>query len=110
MCGMVVDKDITQVQGHSNVFLSQTLGNHEFDFGTKTLKSFIEKLKVPVVVSNLNLTEAPEIENLSNFRKSVVIPLSDGMRVGVVGYVLPDTMSQASTGKIVITSEIEAIK
>lgn len=74
------------------------------------LKSFIEKLDVPVVVSNLNLTEAPEIEALPNLKKSVVITVKDDLKVGVIGYVLPDTMTQAATEKIIIMPEIEAIK
>lgn len=74
------------------------------------LKSFIEKLNVPVVVSNLNLTEAPEIEALPNLKKSIVISVSNGLKVGVIGYVLPETMEQAATEKIIIMPEIEAIK
>lgn len=63
-----------------------------------------------MVVSNLNLTEAPEIEELPNFRKSIIIPVRDDLKVGVVGYVLPDTMAQSSTESIIILPEIEAIK
>lgn len=102
---MFADKDMFQ-----GCFSLQTLGNHEFDFGTKTLESFIEKLNIPVVVSNLNLTFAPEIEALPNFKKSIVLPLKDDIRIGIVGYVLPDTMSQSSTEKIIILPEIDAIK
>lgn len=91
-------------------FFSQTLGNHEFDFGPKTLKKFIEKLKFPVVVSNLNLTAVPDIEALPNLKKSLIISTKDGLKVGVIGYVLPDTMSQSSTEGIIILPEIEAIK
>lgn len=107
---MIVDKEVCNTQGRLYFFLPQTLGNHEFDFGTKTLKSFIEKLNVPVVVSNLNLTEAPEIETLPNLRRSIVIPVRDDLKVGIVGYVLPDTMYQASTENITIMPEIESIK
>lgn len=62
------------------------------------------------MVSNLDLTEAPEIQGLPNLKKSVVIQVKEDLKVGVIGYVLPDTMKQSSTEKMIITPEIEAIK
>lgn len=72
-------------------FLLQTLGNHDFDYGVKTLLSFIEHIKCPVVVSNMNTSKEPLWpDNMQLVRSSVSVNVN-GERIGFVGYIIQET-------------------
>lgn len=66
----------------------QTLGNHEFDHGIVGLVPFIKALKSPVLVSNLDDSEEPDIKGL--YKKSIVIE-RDGKKIGIIGVVSEHT-------------------
>lgn len=42
----------------------QTLGNHDFDNGIAGIVPLLERIKYPVVVANLDITEEPTLKVL----------------------------------------------
>lgn len=69
---------------------AMTLGNHDFDRGTKVVKDWVKRAPCKVLVSNLIDTEknAP----LENTRPSHLFELN-GVKVGLVGVTTPETMT-----------------
>jgi 5'-nucleotidase len=63
----------------------QTLGNHEFDDGIAGVVPFLENVKAPFVVVNIDDTEEPSIQG--KYKKSFVIERG-GRKIGILGYVL----------------------
>ena len=87
-----------------------SLGNHEFDDGVAGLAPFLNAAKaanLPVVAANVDITKEPRLGNLS---KSVVIE-RNGHKIGVIGYLTPDTETLSTPGKTVrFQDEIDAIR
>lgn len=67
----------------------QTLGNHEFDDGVPGVVPYINNVSTPVVVCNINVSVEPRLR-LNNLRPSVVLTRG-GVRIGVLGYLTPET-------------------
>lgn len=68
---------------------SKTLGNHEFDDGVGNLLSYLNETKsIPTVVSNLNTTAEPD---LNEFLLPSLTFTLNGTKVGIVGYLTPKT-------------------
>ncbi len=64
-----------------------TLGNHEFDNGTDSLAIILEKMEVPVICSNYEIT----LPSLKGQIQAYVITEKAGMRIGIIGIgVKPD--------------------
>lgn len=89
--------------------LFQSLGNHEFDNGVSGLTPFIEKLNCPILAANLILTKVPELDTQKNLKKSVILEVS-GRKIGIIGYLTPDTKFVAIKNDVDITDEIVAIQ
>ena len=70
-------------------FYFQTFGNHEFDDGIGNLVQFLEEAQFPVVAANIEDSEEPSIQR--KYAKSVVLE-KEGRKIGVVGYVTPETL------------------
>jgi len=71
------------------LLLFQTLGNHEFDHGIGALLSYLNGIQdIPTVVSNLNLTAEPE---LNNFVLPSLVLTINNTKVGIVGCLTTDT-------------------
>lgn len=87
----------------------QSLGNHEFDNGVSGLTPFIENLTCPVLAANLNLTKEPTLELEKNLMKSVIFNVS-GTKVGVIGYLTPDTKVLAIRNNVEYIEEVIAIR
>ncbi|XP_060521867.1 protein 5NUC-like [Cylas formicarius] len=83
-----------------------TLGNHEFDFTVENLALFIGALTSPIVAANLNFTNEPAIGKV---QKSVVLEVS-GRKIGVIGYLTPETIQISSPGNVAFEEEIIAIR
>lgn len=70
--------------------LFQTLGNHEFDHGISPLLSYLNGIQgIPTVVSNLNMTAEPE---LNNFILPSLVRIINNTKVGIVGCLTTDTL------------------
>ncbi|RVE45432.1 hypothetical protein evm_009867 [Chilo suppressalis] len=103
----------------TNVFLSRgvkvtkksvpSLGNHEFDDNVEGLTPFIENLTSPVLAANLILNKVPELEKQTNIKKSIIFDIS-GTKVGVVGYLTPETKFLAKSNNVEYIDEITSLK
>lgn len=71
-----------------NELTLQTLGNHEFDDGINGVIPFLKTMKAPIVVSNIDDTNEPEIQNL--YKKSVIIE-REGRKIGIIGVITQST-------------------
>lgn len=87
----------------------QSLGNHEFDNGVSGLTPFIENLTSPVLAANLILTKVPELEREKNLKKSVIIDIS-GHKIGIIGYLTPETKILAVENDVDYIDEVVALK
>ncbi|XP_045500492.1 uncharacterized protein LOC123697961 [Colias croceus] len=86
-----------------------SLGNHEFDNGIAGLVPFIANLTCPNLAANLVLDEEPELMAQQKLKNSVVFDVN-GVKVGVIGYLTPDTQFLAIRNKVKYISEVTAIK
>lgn len=85
-----------------------SLGNHEFDDGVAGLLPFIEKAEFPIVTANLDLSEEADLKS-SKLKNSTIIEVN-GRKIGVIGYLTPDTKDLATTGKVIFLDEVEVIR
>ena len=72
-------------------YTSGSLGNHDWDDGGEGLKPFVTKANFPLLAANV-LSEA-----VPNIRSSVVVSVK-GVKVGIIGYVTPETVSISNPG------------
>ncbi len=74
---------------------AMTLGNHEFDEGNGNLALFIEQLKFPVVVGNVNFDQSTALKNKT---KPYVILNKGGEKIGIIGLANPNTPTLSHPG------------
>ncbi|CAO1421080.1 unnamed protein product [Diamesa hyperborea] len=84
-----------------------TLGNHEFDRGLAGVVPFMEALKSPIVVANLDDRDEPSIQGL--YKKSIIVERG-GRKIGLVGALVVATVEISNTEKLKILDEIESVK
>ncbi|CAD6243389.1 GSCOCG00013054001-RA-CDS [Cotesia congregata] len=87
-----------------------SLGNHEFDDGPEGLVPFVNAAEFPIVTSNIDLTEEPELAAATNLINNSTILEVDGKRVGIIGYLTPETKVISSPGKVVFLDEVQSIR
>ncbi|XP_073811844.1 protein 5NUC-like [Musca autumnalis] len=85
-----------------------SLGNHEFDSGVPGLLPFLDKVDFPIVAANLDLSSSPKLRHSKHLQNSTVLEVN-GAKVGVIGYITPDTLDLTMTKEDLFTDEIEAI-
>jgi 5'-nucleotidase len=87
-----------------------SLGNHEFDDQVEGLLPFINatrKIGLPIVCANIDYEVEPRLKNI---KKSYIFN-KGGHKIGVIGYLTPDTLFLSSPDDSVhILDEIESIK
>ncbi|WP_148346797.1 5'-nucleotidase C-terminal domain-containing protein [Robertmurraya massiliosenegalensis] len=93
-------------------FDAMTLGNHEFDKDSATLANFISQAQFPIVSSNIDMTNDPELGPLFNDRIGgnneqgeifpAIIKEVDGEEVGIFGLTTEDTTFLANPGEHVV--------
>eukprot|EP00095_Tigriopus_kingsejongensis_P006521 maker-scaffold172_size289735-snap-gene-1.31 protein:Tk06521 transcript:maker-scaffold172_size289735-snap-gene-1.31-mRNA-1 annotation:"hypothetical protein DAPPUDRAFT_42388" len=90
-------------------YTASSLGNHEFDDGVPDLINFAAIISphYPLLACNLDLTREPL---LNGKIKGSIVVVVDNRKIGIVGYVTPDTKDLASVGKVVFLDEIESIR
>ncbi|CAK1586814.1 unnamed protein product [Parnassius mnemosyne] len=86
-----------------------SLGNHEFDDGVDGLVPFIKNLTSPVLAANLILDNVPELQNITNLHSSIII-LKKGVKIGIIGYLTPETKFLAQKNDVEYEDEIPAIR
>lgn len=84
------------------------MGNHEFDDGVAGLIPFIENATFPIVTANLDLSKQPDLA-ATNLKRSVVLEV-DGRKIGVIGYLTPETKILATTDNVIFRDEVESIR
>lgn len=99
-----------------------TLGNHEFDRGSTILADFIKRLDFPVVATNIDLQQDPELKQFLpqkakyQTRPAKILPftikrLSTGDQVGIFGLTTPTTVdSAAPSNKTIFNDPIKTAK
>uniref|UniRef100_A0A182VXJ9 Apyrase n=1 Tax=Anopheles minimus TaxID=112268 RepID=A0A182VXJ9_9DIPT len=85
-----------------------SLGNHEFDLGVEGLVPFLQEVDFPVLVTNLDLSKTPEMQTTKSLQRSVVFTKA-GQRIGVIGYLTPETKQLAPINTVTFLDEIESI-
>ncbi|XP_047991994.1 protein 5NUC-like isoform X4 [Leguminivora glycinivorella] len=86
-----------------------SLGNHEFDETVDGLVPFIKNISSPVVAANLILDDVPELQEVNNLYESIVLE-KKGVKIGIIGYLTPETSFLAPKNKVQIQEEIQAIQ
>lgn len=82
----------------------KTIGNHEFDDGVDGIVPFLETIKSPVVIANVDDTLEPSFQN--KYKKSIVIE-KYGRKIGIVGVIIADT---PNSGGIKFLPEVESVR
>ncbi|KAJ2945529.1 hypothetical protein O0L34_g346 [Tuta absoluta] len=86
-----------------------SLGNHEFDNGIGDLTPFIHHLTCPVLAANLVLIKVPELQQENNLKNSIVI-VREGTKIGIIGYLTPETKLHTLPNDVDYIDEIVAIQ
>lgn len=84
------------------------MGNHEFDDGVDGLIPFIENATYPIVTANLDLSQQPDLA-ATKLQNSTVIWMND-VKIGVIGYLTPETVILSSTDNVKFKDEVESIR
>jgi len=84
------------------------LGNHEFDDGIKGLIPFIENASYPILTTNLDLSEQPDLA-ATKLKNSTILIVS-GKKIGVIGYLTPETKILSTTENVIFKDEVESIR
>ncbi|XP_058825829.1 apyrase-like [Topomyia yanbarensis] len=85
---------------------AMTLGNHEFDHGIEGVVPFLDTIKSPMVVANMDDSEEPSMKG--KYQKSVVIE-KGGRKIGVIGVIHHLTHTLSMTERLKFLDEIDAI-
>ncbi|KAK2577173.1 hypothetical protein KPH14_003330 [Odynerus spinipes] len=85
-----------------------SLGNHEFDDGVNGLIPFIESANFPILATNLDLSKEPGLK-ATKLANSTILEVN-GTKIGVIGYLTPETVVLANTGNVIINDEVPAIR
>ena len=72
-------------------YTSGSLGNHDWDDGGEGLKPFTDEANFPLLAANVLSETVPKI------RSSVVVSVK-GVKIGIIGYVTPETVSISNPG------------
>lgn len=70
---------------------------------------FIRNLSSPVLAANLILDKVPELQNEKNLYKSIIIT-KDNIKIGIIGYLTPETKYLAPRNKVEYEDEVVAIR
>lgn len=84
----------------------QSLGNNELEKGSDELSSFLKNVNTKIIASNVILKSAQDNVNV---QKSIIIDV-EGVKVGIVGYLSPDSGILDTTGDVEYVDEIIALK
>lgn len=85
------------------------MGNHEFDEGVVNVAHFLSEINFPVLGANMDFSGVPELATAPNFAKSKVFVIN-GVQIGVIGYLTPETATLSAPNDVVYQDEIIAIK
>lgn len=84
------------------------MGNHEFDDGVDGLIPFIQNASYPILTTNLDLSEQPNLA-ATNLKNSTILEVG-GKKIGVIGYLTSETKILSTTEKVIFKDEVESIR
>lgn len=87
---------------------AMTLGNHEFDKGAEGLEPLVRNSTVPILGCNVDFSDEPLLRDMP-LRPSMTVQRG-GRKVGLIGYVTPNTVFLSLPGKVRFTDEIECVR
>lgn len=87
----------------------QSLGNHELDLGISGLLPFLDAVDFPVLVCNINNTADHPLMRTHALKKSVVFDIK-GNKIGIIGYLTPETKLVAIPNDLEFIPEVLGIK
>lgn len=102
--GAPIVVDAVNYLGHD----AMTLGNHEFDNGADGVEPLLRGSRVPILGCNVDFSDEPTIRSLQP-RPSMTIERGS-TKIGIIGYVTPNTTYLARPGKVRFTDEVECIQ
>ncbi|XP_034952449.1 apyrase-like [Chelonus insularis] len=85
---------------------AMTIGNHEFDDGIAGLVPYLKNAKAPVVVTNIDTTHEPSMQNLM---KNSTIIIRGGRKIGIIGVLIKTTPELSRSEKLIFLDEIETV-
>lgn len=74
---------------------AMTLGNHEFDNGSKFLADFLRQLQFPILVSNLDVSQDKALRQMKTLLPYLIKEVN-GIKIGLFGLVTPTTPDSSS--------------
>lgn len=77
--------------------------------GVEGLEPFLWEVNFPVLAANINNTDDHPLWQTGSLKKFIVFNV-EGHKVGVIGYVTPETKSLAMKNDVEFIPEIDAIK
>ncbi|XP_064212299.1 uncharacterized protein LOC661310 [Tribolium castaneum] len=98
--------NVTQYFLNELPFDAIVLGNHEFDDGIKGVVPFIKSLKAPVIASNIDDSQEPDLQNI--YQKSVVVE-RNGKKIGIIGVLIHTCNEISNTEKLSFLDESESV-
>lgn len=87
----------------------QSLGNHEFDTGVSGVVEYVNKVEFPIVAANLEVLSDPKLWRAKNLYNSTVLEVNN-TKIGIIGYITPETTKLTVGREKIFGDEIEAIK
>ncbi|KAH8254830.1 hypothetical protein KR032_012434, partial [Drosophila birchii] len=85
-----------------------SLGNHEFDEQVEGLIPFLNEVNFPVLACNLDLTKVPQLKATKHLAHSTILETND-TKIGVIGYLTPDTKKLTLKMDVDFKEEVESI-
>ena len=86
----------------------QSLSETDFKNGIKSLRNLLVKLdsRTQFVASNVDVSKEPMIANLRKIRRSIIYEVNDHIKIGLIGYLSPESGNNLYLGAIQINDEI----
>ncbi|XP_052838861.1 LOW QUALITY PROTEIN: protein 5NUC [Drosophila gunungcola] len=85
-----------------------SLGNHEFDERVEGLIPFLNEVNFPVLACNLDLSKVPQLKATKHLAHSAILE-TNGTKIGVIGYLTPDTKKLTLNMDVEFNEEVESI-
>ncbi|XP_054164291.1 protein 5NUC-like [Oppia nitens] len=89
---------------------AMTVGNHEFDDGIEGYYPFLDDTRhlIPTVCCNIDVSDEPRLNG--KIKKSIILEV-DEHKIGIIGYLTPETSFLSNPGKTIkFVDEIESIR
>ncbi|XP_021964441.1 snake venom 5'-nucleotidase [Folsomia candida] len=87
---------------------AMAFGNHEFDDNVSGLVPFLDAATFPLISSNIDDSKEPSIQG--KYKKSHVVTLEDGRKVGIIGFTTQETKDISNPGSLIFNDVVASIK